>query len=156
MRGSTEPRSHETGFTLVELMIVLLIIAVLIAIGIPALNRFRDQSVDTEARSDLRTTMEAARYYFLENGAHTGVESQLAISDPDLPTSPDGRTGVAFLHGAAGDLCLYRQTINSTFVAWLSGDTADYRIMYAELVTPPASCPDASGLGGAGFTANPW
>lgn len=51
-----EVRRHrdEAGFTLIELMVVVLIIAVLLAIAVPSFLGARDRASDRKAQSDLR------------------------------------------------------------------------------------------------------
>lgn len=52
-------RSSELGFTLIEIMIVVAIVAVLSAIAIPQFNEYRARSSDATAQSDVRNAMQA-------------------------------------------------------------------------------------------------
>ena len=54
-------REDEQGFTLIELMVVVLIIAILIAIAIPTFLGAQDRARDRGAQSDLRNMLTAAR-----------------------------------------------------------------------------------------------
>lgn len=54
-------REDEKGFTLIELMVVVLIIAILIAIAIPTFLGAQDRARDRGAQSDLRNALTAAR-----------------------------------------------------------------------------------------------
>lgn len=54
-------REDEQGFTLIELMVVVLIIAILIAIAIPTFLGAQDRARDRGAQSDLRNALTAAR-----------------------------------------------------------------------------------------------
>ncbi len=57
----------EEGFTLVELMVVVLIIAILIAIAIPTFLGARTRAQDRAAQSDLRNTLTAAKAFYVDN-----------------------------------------------------------------------------------------
>ncbi len=69
-------REDEQGFTLIELMVVVLIIAILIAIAIPTFLGARQRAQNRAAQSNLRNGLTAAKTVF------TDKESYLA---PDLP-----------------------------------------------------------------------
>lgn len=55
------------GFTLVEIMIVVVIIGLLAAMAVPAFNKVRQTALQKSAMNDLRQVAAAADQYFLEN-----------------------------------------------------------------------------------------
>jgi type IV pilus assembly protein PilA len=59
---------RQTGFTLVEIMIVVVIIGLLAALAIPAFQKVRQQSQDKAVMNNARQMAAAADQYFLENG----------------------------------------------------------------------------------------
>jgi type IV pilus assembly protein PilA len=67
------------GFTLVEIMIVVVIIALLAAMAIPAFQKVRKTSQQNTVMNNLRQVNAAAQQYFMEDksGATTVVGSQL-------------------------------------------------------------------------------
>src|SRR5215471_12579183 len=69
------------GFTLVEIMIVVVIIGLLAAMAIPAFQKVRQSSQDKAVLNNARQLSAAADQYFLENGASTCGSSNLVGSD---------------------------------------------------------------------------
>ena len=59
------------GFTLVEIMIVVVIIGLLAAMAIPAFQKVRASSQDKAVLNNMRQLGAAADQYFLENGTST-------------------------------------------------------------------------------------
>jgi type IV pilus assembly protein PilA len=64
---------HEHGFTLIELMVVLIVIGVLIAIAIPAYIGFKHRAADRTAQANLRTGLAAAEAYYTDNVTYSGM-----------------------------------------------------------------------------------
>ena len=62
----------QDGFTLIELMVVVLIIAILIAIAIPTFLGLRERAQNRSAQSDLRNALTAAKAYYTDNDTYTG------------------------------------------------------------------------------------
>ncbi len=60
-------RDDEEGFTLIELMVVVLIIAILIAIAIPTFLGARARAQDRAAQSDLRNGLTAEKTVYTDN-----------------------------------------------------------------------------------------
>lgn len=68
----TKPR-REDGFTLVEVLVVLIVIGVLLGIAIPAYISQRDRANDAVAQSDLRVSLPSVEAYFSDNGTYLGL-----------------------------------------------------------------------------------
>jgi type IV pilus assembly protein PilA len=86
----------ESGFTLVELLVVMLILGLLAAIAIPAFFNQRDKAKDSEAKSAARTAQTAIETFSTDNdGSYNGatvadlvaIEGSLSNYDaaPDNP-----------------------------------------------------------------------
>jgi type IV pilus assembly protein PilA len=65
------------GFTLVEIMIVLVIIGLLAAIAFPAFQKVRSTSQNKAIANNLRQLAGAAQQYILESGSPTAPYAQL-------------------------------------------------------------------------------
>jgi type IV pilus assembly protein PilA len=68
------------GFTLVEIMIVVVIIGLLAAMAIPAFQKVRSSSQDKTVLNNARQLSAAADQYYLENGVSTVASSNLVGS----------------------------------------------------------------------------
>jgi prepilin-type N-terminal cleavage/methylation domain-containing protein len=66
-------RSHPRGFTLVEIMIVVAIIALLASIAVPNFLRARKRSEATRILEDLRQLDSATDLYAMENNKISGM-----------------------------------------------------------------------------------
>jgi type IV pilus assembly protein PilA len=65
------------GFTLVEIMIVVVIIGLLAAMAIPAFQKVRTSSQDKAVLNNARQLAAAADQYFLENGVSSVTQGNL-------------------------------------------------------------------------------
>lgn len=68
--------SEESGFTLVELLVVMLILGLLAAIAIPSFFNQRDKARDADAKSAARTAQTAMETFATDNnGVYTGAKA---------------------------------------------------------------------------------
>ncbi len=65
------------GFTLVEIMIVVVIIGLLAAMAIPAFQKVRQSSQDKAVLNNARQLSAAADQFYLENGVSTVASTDL-------------------------------------------------------------------------------
>jgi type IV pilus assembly protein PilA len=76
-----QSRNASKGFTLVEIMIVVVIIGLLAAMAIPAFQKVRQASQDKAVLNNARQLSAGADQYYLENGVSTVASSNLVGSD---------------------------------------------------------------------------
>lgn len=103
-KNHTAGLAQKQGFTLVEIMIVVVIIGLLAAMAIPAFQKVRETSQTNTIKNNLRQLASAANQYFLEYGvteveldALVGIEKYIKSLDsvcgeeyPELITENDG------------------------------------------------------------------
>lgn len=73
---------HQKGFTLIEVIIVVIIIAVLAAVSIPKYTGAVERSKAAEGTYILGTLLSAQERYFLENSAFTNTLAGLDVTIP--------------------------------------------------------------------------
>lgn len=78
---------RDEGFTLVEILVVIIIIGILAAIAIPIFLRQRHQGYDASAKSDLHTLAVNEESYFADYGTY-GSAAQLHAANLDVTPSP--------------------------------------------------------------------
>lgn len=77
-----ERSGSESGFTLVELLVVMLILGLLAAIAIPSFFNQRDKARDADAKEAVRTAQTAIETFATDNnGSYAGATAGTPTSD---------------------------------------------------------------------------
>ncbi len=100
--------SRQTGFTLIELMVVVVIVGILAAVGIPNFMRSRAHAMQAEARSNLAAIFVGEVSHFTEHryyGNFSDIGFALAGSATNRYTYRTGLGEVAGLGPNGGNLC---------------------------------------------------
>jgi len=84
IRERLERGREEGGFTLIELMVVVLIIAILIAIAIPTFLGARKRAQDKQAQSNLRNALTAEKTFYVDKQAYTVLAADLTPIESSL------------------------------------------------------------------------
>ena len=118
-------RKKDQGFTLIELMIVVLIVAILVAIAIPTFLGQRKEAEDSAAKSNLRNALATEKAYYAGGaGAFTDDLDTLSSIEPSLfnvtGASPAVNTFdpvVVTVDGAAATVCIVAATPRGEYLA---------------------------------------
>lgn len=136
---------REDGFTLIELMVVVMIIAILIAIAIPSFLGFRRSAQDRSVQSDLRNVLLAQNAYQLENNAFTADKPTI------LAIEANARLDAITMNLVGADLCLQGTSESThTFGVYQVANGATY---YSQGTA--ATCPTVAGAP-AGWLTSGW
>jgi len=85
LKSIRDRRENEEGFTLIELMVVVLIIAILIAIAIPTFLGAQNKAKDRAAQSSLRNSLTSAKVIYTDSSSYTpATATALAAVEPSL------------------------------------------------------------------------
>ena len=88
-------RQRQSGFTLIEIMVVVVILAVLGALVVPKILENVDKARVTRAQSDIRAIQTALDLYRLDNFKYPTTEQglQALVKQPSDPTITNYRAG---------------------------------------------------------------
>jgi len=110
---------NQKGFTIMELMIVIIIIGILIAIAVPAYQNFRARAQETACLANLRTIKSAWGLYIADGGVDQAMDAAAMATAlvpaymAQLPTCPSGLAANVYSIAAGGAIsCSAHGTVN--------------------------------------------
>jgi type IV pilus assembly protein PilA len=146
-------RSDE-GFTLVELMVVVLIIAILMAIAIPTFLGARQKAQDRAMQANLRNALTAEKVYYVDGEAYTSDKDELGALEPSLVFQGDSyptaasESGDVYLKLGATDqiVCVAGKSASGSFfvIKDIVSGTNPGTWFYTATDTAPTACSDTT------------
>ena len=130
----------ESGFTLVELLVVMLILGLLAAIAIPAFFNQRTKAQDSSAKTTAKTAQTALETYATDNNGSyaSATRASLKNIEPTLSSASSGNNSISTLTTTSNS---YTITVTSA-----SGNT--FSIVRATNGSLTYPCTPSSGGGG--------
>jgi type IV pilus assembly protein PilA len=131
--GATRQDDQEAGFTLIELMVVLLIMAILLAIAIPTFLGVKGGAQDRAAQSNLSNALISAKSSYATNSSYLTAASLVAVlssQEPELSfttgavtTAASNQISVTTTASGGGQVLLVTYSPNSGGTCWAISDS---------------------------------
>lgn len=135
---------EESGFTLVELLVVMLILGLLAAIAIPSFFNQRDKARDADAKALVRTAQTAMETYATDNGgSYAGALPADLVSIEATLNQADGGDG----SGDADALTVVSDATTYTVTVASANAPNTFSIARAADGTVSLTCADADNDG---------
>jgi len=90
LQHSTYPRARAQGFTLIEILVVVVIIGILAALIVPNVMSRPDEAKVVAAKHDIQAIMNGLKLYRLDNGVYPSAEQglQALVQRPETGEVP--------------------------------------------------------------------
>lgn len=160
-------KNSSRGFTIIELLIVIVIIAILAAITLVAYNQITSRAYDAAVQSDLKADAKAVELYMTDNSAYptsyANLSSMITAGYPlRASKSAYATTGNNFIYCQDGPNSYAIAAQSKSGTAWYVSDEQrspkNYSASWSWTGTVATICPNISGssAGTWGYTGGAW
>ncbi len=119
-------KNKKAGFTLVELMVVAIIVAILAAVSIPLMTGNKDRAMATEGQAGCTTIATQIRMYWAEHGsAPANMAALTGINDGDM----DGNYFDDNSYGFSGNTDASTYTISAAGIGDAVGEDVEMAVV---------------------------
>ena len=120
-QAARQGEDKQGGFTLIELMVVVMIIAILVGIAIPAFLGARKRAQDTASKSNLRNGLGTAQTIFTDNQAYLATAAMVTALGQEEPSLTFQADTVASTSAKQISLATSGSTLDTIILASKSG-----------------------------------
>ena len=118
-RDLQAPRCRETGVTLIELMIVVVVVGILASIAYPSYQQYILRSKRTEGKALLMDIVARQERFYMDTNSYTDDLTSLGFSS-EAPKSAEGNYAASVAAGPSADIASsYEVTVSPQ---WSGGD----------------------------------
>ena len=146
-------RKRQDGFTLVELMIVVMIIAILMAIAIPTFLSTRQKAQDQAAKSNLRNALSTAQSIYSDKQDYSTVTpAAMSADEPSMTFQTAASTGPKIISVATASDRIILAVKSASGTCWAMRHVVTAGAADSGTMIGKGSC-DAASIGSVTFEA---
>lgn len=150
-------KHHQKGFTFIEILVVVTIIALLTSIGIVSYSQFAKQSRDARRKADLEQIRSAVEMYRSNNGFYPKT-NPFTFSSCTAPGGLTDTNGVTYLSKAPVDpKCASTPQSTYCYAPSPDGLGTSYTVgAYLEAASGSCTCTGGCGANPCNYCAGPY
>lgn len=109
---------NSKGFTIIELLVVIVIIGILVALALPQLFAAQERGRDTERKNDLKNIKTQLETYFNDNGRYpegtlTDIRDELNLTEADIEAPRDNNPPYEYITTEGGNTYVLLATLEN-------------------------------------------